>query len=853
MQDSSTNPYIPQETKAVRSATETLHSPLKRIVKLLLITTITLAVLIGGGLFFVIPRTAVEDAEARVALANALQPPGQLSKLVPVKSTLGFTLKYDNQLFTSYAETVAPVDASGKQGSSAYFENDDLRTSRDYNLIRITPAESSESDRAAVADPPQLLISSALTADELKANETKPDYKGLSQLSLFVQLSTDKRLAAKTADDGTTVSIDATKPSGQTINGVKYQKVRFTTKNENYRIANQKYDDCYYTIQNDTPVSACVTNVRPNSRDDATLGENALQSLSYQKSELVSDDETEGTDAKAGPATTKQAVVTEGEQLPLETPKPEYNTNFTSLSAIAKNQPSAVRIGSLYCADLNLKIASGDVVTTLTDACVGNLASGTIVSNDGYVATSGHAIRYSPKAAINGYINFADSQKTLLERLDRVLEYLLKARLILDSDADYLRTGAQVGDQEALAKIENIGSLIPDNYVTATKDSYSYAVQPTNKPLVVDASTGARPSFAYSDSVIEAKFVAADFDTNEVKQENFDSKTPAKDVGLLKLEGSFQNVVINAVGLPKANDILNTIGYQSFGDTSLVIGKNQNTPVVTNGAVNQTYDKDGQQLVQVATPVVPGTDGAGVFNQNGEYIGLGVYRLSYCPDQQCFANGTVRSASELTKLVEDKNLSLGSLSEASKVWVEGIDDYFNGNYSSASANFAKAGKLYGFNAYAAPLQKLASSKQGSASDTSLMNQLRSVMIIALIVMVVLTIIFVILFILQKRRLDSLRVGHYGAQPPYVGPSATPQQQQQAVVQQLWQPQQSQQVQPQYSQPQGTPQPLSQQQPYPQQNQPQQPMYGQQQTPPPYQQPQAPQQQPSTPEDPFYRQ
>ncbi len=601
-------------------------------------------------------------------------------------------------------------------------------------------------------------------------------------------------------------------------------------------------------------MSACITNVRPNSRDDATLGENALQTLSYQT--VKSADEDAESAPVAGTATkdtdTKAQEPVEEEQLALETVKPTYNTDFAGLSAIAKNQPSTVRIGTLYCADINLKVASGNVVTSLTDACAGNLASGTIVSGDGYVATSGHAVRYSPKAAINGYINFAASQKELLERLDRVLDYLLEAKLILDSDADYLRIGAQVGDQEALAKIENISSIIPDNYVTATKDEYSYAVQPTNKPLVLDSSTGTRPVFAYSDSVISAKFVAADYDAASAKQENFDSTTPKKDIGLIKLDGSFQNAVVGSGSQPKANNSLNILGFPSFSDSSLVIGKNQNAPVVTNGVVNQAYDKDGQQLVQLASPVLPGVDGGGAFDESGKLVGFGVYRLSYCPDQQCFASGTVRSISELTNLVEDKNLSLGTTSEATVAWTAGVDDYFKGNYSSANANFAKAGTLYGFNVFASPLQKLSASKQGSASDTSLMNQLQSVMIIALIAMVVLTAILTALFILQKRRIDSLRVGHYGAAPLPVAPApiTTPLQTQYPQPQQSWQPQQQPQPmqqypnpQPQY--PQQQPQQYSQPQPQAPQ-QPQQPAQPQQQYPQP-QQPQTP------PEDPFYRQ
>ncbi len=865
MQDSPTNPFIPQQNQAIRSQTETLHSPLKRIVKILLIVTLVLAILIGAGLFFVIPRTTVDDKEARVALGNTLQEPGKLSKLVPVKSSLGFSLKYDNQMLTSYAETVPLLDKDGKPGISAYFENDDLRTPRDYNVVRITPAESTDSDRAAVTDPPQLIVSSTVTSADLKANEAKPDYKGLSQLSLFVQMSTEKRLAAKTADDGTTVSIEASKPSSQTINDVKYQLVRYTTKNENYRIVNHKYDDCYYTIQNDMPIAACITNVRPNSADDAALSEQVLQSLSYQKSEQASEDEDAPTDTAAQPtisdkssseSSNKVVQTKEVEPLPLETVKPEYNMNSISLAAIAKNQPSVVRIGTLYCADLNLKLASGDIATTLTDACVSNLSSGTFVSKDGHIATTGHAIRYDPKDAINGYINFADSQKDLLSRLDRVLDYLLKARLILDSDADYLKTGAQIGDQEALAKIENISSIIPDDYVTPVKDQYSYAIQPTDKPLVLDTSTGSRPSFAYSDTVISAKFIASDYDALKSAQESFDSATPPKDVGLLKAEGSFQNVFVAPGDVTKSNDILNIIGYPAFSGSSLVIGKNQNAPVVTSGKVNQTYEKDNQRLIQLEAPIIPGNDGAGAFNKSGELIGFGVYGLSYCPDQRCFATGTIRSSNELLNLLDSNNMTLGPISDATTTWQNGVDAYMKGDYTTASSKFASAGSQYRFNVFAEPLQKLAASKKGSASDTSLMNQLVGVMIAAVITMSVLTLLFAAIYILQRRRLDSLRVGHYGAQTQQVVPTsvAQPQYAQPQYTQQ--QPQQPRPLSTPYQQqyPQQSQQYAPQQQPYAQQQQSQPQPYAPQSLPQyPQTQPQPNQQQPQPPQDPFYRQ
>ncbi len=784
MQDSSINPHIPQEDEKIRAATQTLSSPLARVVKLLMIITGAIVVLVVIALAVIIPRTSADDETGRRDLAKTLQPTAQLAKLVPVESTHGFMLKYDNHLFVSYAETTPPVDASGKELTSSYYENDELRTPRDYVSVRITPAESSDSDRSAVTDPPQLVVSS-LSPKLLTDNAEKPDYKGLSQLALFVKISTDQRQAAKTADDGTTVSIDASKPSSQTINDVKYQRVRFTTRNENYRIVNVKYDDCYYTIQNGIPYSACISNVRPNSRNDAALGEQAMQSLRFKKPEVITakaDTEdatgtTSGADKKAGvPAKTTDAagkdktdsvsapVVTEKDPLAFETPTPRYYSNVDELRAVARNQPSVVRIGTLYCADLNLKVASGEVITTLTDACVGRLSSGTLVSKDGYIATTGRAVQFSPKAAINGYINFADSQKDLLNRLDRVLKYLLDARLILESDAEYLKTGAQTGDQEALAKIENISSIIPDNYVTPTKDAYSYAIQPTSKPLVVDASTGARPSFAYSDTVIPAKFVKAKYEVDKSLQTTFDAKPPKNDVGLLKADGSFQHVLIGKGSIVKTNDQLNVMGYQTFSDSSLAIAKNQNAPGIMTSSVNQTYKNEDMQLIQTNDPIIPGTDGGGVFDASGKLVGFGIYGLLYCPDQYCLGNGTIRPSDELMSLLDANNISLNQSSEATKQWNDGVAAYLKADYASAQQLFAKAGTQYRFNEFATPLAKLAASKKGSAADTSLMNQLVGVLIAVLVIAVIVTVGSTVLFLVQKRRLDYLRVGHYGVAP-----------------------------------------------------------------------------------------
>ncbi len=783
MEESAQNPYIPQESQAIRQKVYERQSPLGRVVKWALIVTTVVAVLVGSGLFFVIPRTTAVDQPARVKLADVLQPVDQVLKRVDVQSQSGFKLSYDNRVYSTYAEvgdSSAGSDSSAAIISGQTYENNDLRVARAYNYIRIRPIESVESSRALETLPPQLELFATVTDKDLTTAAAIPENKGQSKLSLFVKLDGDKRAAKRVADDKTVVTIDATKPVSATIGSVEYQKVRYTTTNDNHRVSNVKYDDCYYTIQFDQPYSICISNVRPTNVSAASLVEQVFDSITFEQvsSSEAATPQTDGKKtsyayplARLVQATTTDDALTDttdssdSGQSPLLTVTPSYYGDAAGLQSIAKTQPSVVRIGTLFCTDLALKFESGDTAATLTDACVGNVASGVFVSKDGYVATTGHAIRTQKKAAIGGYINFAPDQGQMLDRLQRVLDYLLKAKVILQSDADYLMTGAKIGDQEALAKIENIGSVIPDKFMTPINDTYTYAIQPTDKPIVVNRSDSNKPSFAYSDSVLAAKYVASNYDATKSVQEVFGSATPTNDIGLLKVDGDFPDVPIAAKEDVKANDTLNTIGYPAYSDSSLTIDKIRNLPIVTTSKVEQAYQKDSVRLIQTNTPVLPGNDGAPVVDSSGQLVGFAVYGLSYCPDQLCFANGTVRSSAELLKLLNDNNIKLSTGNQSAANWQNGVSEYFRANYVSAAGSFATAGGDYSFNRWAEPLNKLAVGLQNSALDTSFMNQLLIIMIGVLIVLVVLTILLAIAYFIHRHRISQLQVGHYGAAEP----------------------------------------------------------------------------------------
>ncbi len=130
MEDSSSNPYIPQESEKIRQKVYERQSPLGKLVKRLLIITAIVAVLVGIGLIFVIPRTSAVDQAGRIKLGDTLQVPTDTLKRVSVESTMGFKLSYDNNVYSSYAEvgdSTAGTDSSSAAGITPISSRSDRR------------------------------------------------------------------------------------------------------------------------------------------------------------------------------------------------------------------------------------------------------------------------------------------------------------------------------------------------------------------------------------------------------------------------------------------------------------------------------------------------------------------------------------------------------------------------------------------------------------------------------------------------------------------------------------------------------------------------------------------------------
>lgn len=755
MEDSSINPYIPNESDKIRQKVYEQQSPLGRVLKWSLFGTILVSLLLGIGLYFVNQNTVRQDNDARARLADILQPPDQTQKRYKVESSIGFSFVYDDKYFKSTANVFEPQSVATSNSSTGVletFKDNELRISRPYTYVTISPRLSTDSDASLSPDLPQLDIDASSSSKDLAKLLTVKENSGLSKLDVFVKTQTDKRKSTKIRDDNTTVTVDSTKPAKVTINKVDYKKVRFTTTNNNYQIANVKYDDCYYTIEYDQPYSVCVSNVQPLNAYIAGNVEQLIKSVTFQEPKTTKPDDQKSlnqTSAQPNP------------ELPLATVQPYFYKDENSLKAIAKNQPSVVRIGTIYCADIALKLQTGEVATNLTNACIKNSANGVFVSQDGHIATTAHALKFSKQSLINAYINLGEDNQKKLDRLQSILDYMLKARLLLQSSADYLKRGAAVNDPEALAKVQNLGTFIDKNLITISNEEWSYAVQLKQQPISFDF-TNSKPTFAYSDTVKKATLVASNYEPVSVAYDEYTNSIPSVDVALLKIDGNYPSAYISDTSKTtiKSNDRLNIIGYVSYADSSLASDTNlPQFPIATATQVEQV--KDSSNLIKIDTVIPAGNDGAPVFDKSGKMIGLASSGLAYCPDEQCLGNGIIRPVNELVKLLDNKNISLKTNSPSSAKWANGVNEFFVANYASALSSFTQAGGLYENNRWASPLEKLSSELRGTKLDTSFMNQLGTVIVITIIVLFFGTLILSIVYFLQKRRAKNLRVGLYG--------------------------------------------------------------------------------------------
>ncbi len=801
-------------------------------------------------------KTSSDTGKTQAGAAAVLEPDTAAPSLRTISSKLGVQVPYNTRELEGFGFA-----------DDVTFSDTDLDEARVYSVVRVRPLETSEATRSNMAlESPELRVTSSVNKAYWDSLSAKKEYKDLSKIDILVKETVTSRKQDKT--------VEAADTEVKNINNIDYRKVTFTSKNDRYSIPTERREDCYMTVQNDRPYVACINGIRNanfavlpqleqvlstmtyNDLDKSSLEDAAADAskgdakmLDTSKDEKVSSEQKESDD--------KDDEASQDAQKKAAQPKKESNvssylSDTVNFKAMAAAAPSTVRVGTVYCADIKLTLpTTGGEGPTLTGACSEKAGTGFIVSRNGLVATSASSVQVKPQEAITAYLTDAPDADQAMQRLQRVLDYMVESRIMMQTDADALIAGVEERDQEVIAKVNELSARIAIEDIAVTKESYKYAVQLSDKPIVVNRQGDGSAAFAYTDSVMEAAVEGKVYTTGKTQDQIYKGDSIASDTALLRIkkDATYPVLMLGYSGEGVADkSTVNIVGMPMYAVGALDSAQFRGTPMYRGGSVMQTFTADaGQKVRMIGTTSHAGFAGAPVLDSQAKVVGMATYGNLNCQDRKCFASTVIRDTTGITEIVKQRNLALQTTSASSAAWNSGVEQLTKGNYREATNLFNEAARLYPQNQFAAQFAAYSKSQYGSATDTSTMNVivgvLQMISILLFGILLIAAIVKIALRIFIKPHVET----QYGqmAHGQYIDPSqwqhqvvgAAPQQTPSPTVPQPTQWQQPVQPTPQYMgqvqqevAPQMNPQPMQPQAPVMQQ--PQTPLPGSSsQTPP----------------------
>ncbi len=404
-------------------------------------------------------------------------------------------------------------------------------------------------------------------------------------------------------------------------------------------------------------------------------------------------------------------ISTKGLELPDNTSniiKPLNNANLISI--VAKNQPAVVRILTVRCADIVIKLDS-DIEKK--DVCIAGVGSGSIISSDGYISTNGHVIDLPDYSLVSQSI-------TSVSKYSEILEYLYLQKLIsYDKANSYLRDLSNNSKRQDA--VTSIVRLIPKDKLAISNQDITYAVQVSNEPIRLDTSNS-RMSVRLADSIKEAKFIDKDFNLESAEQaltqgNGFDSS----DVALLKIDGDYPYINLGSINNLSLGDQLIAIGFPAFVDGSVDTSQWQTVPSITQGIVKKIGEDSNvgsRKLIISDVQVAQGSSGGPALDINGNQIGLNTYANIECADLMCFGDATIRDIADIKALLDKNNIVLKKDSVINEHWYAALRSYNEGDFVSALSDFEWIEDNYTYNYLSSSLAKTTRSQLGTGADIS---------------------------------------------------------------------------------------------------------------------------------------
>lgn len=715
----------------------------------LMVATGVVLLIAAAAWVFLFTKKSSDDGNTAPGAGLVLETDEAAPKTVTIQSQLGMSVSYNSRELAGY----------GFSDDVTYSAND-LLEERPYSVIRLRPVETSQATRSEITlGSPELRITSSLDKDYWAQLADKKEYKELSKIDQIVMQTIDQRKANKNIEAGDVETITA----GEN----EYKRVSFTNKDETLNVTSVQREDCYIAVEHDRPHVACINNIRASNFAVVPQLEEALMSMKYSaaNSEVLIDEKDNAAkadkkmlDNKADEDVSdrKDEVMEQPDENQVESEKENgaaaaeddsaYLKKSADFSAFLKAAPATVRVGAIYCADIKLTLPNGSAGPQLTGACVDKSGTGFFISNDGLLTAPASVVQVRPQDAIRSYIVDSPNTDQMYQRLDRVLGYLVEGRILMESDAESIRAGVQERNQDVIDKVNNLADLISLDDITIERETHSYALQLSDKPIVVNSRGDGGLSFAYSDSIIEAELVAKKYSTDKTHEQIQKGEVVEDDSALLKAkaEGAYPSLAFASTSNVSKGSSVHMIGYPMYAVGPLGTAQLRSSPMLRQGVADEVFNgAHSQRLLSLKGSSHAGMLGAPALNDAAQVIGVATYGNLNCPDGKCFAGTILRDVVDIRSLVRDRNLTLRPHGVVQDGWNSAVDELVRGNYRRASELFNTAASTYPQNYLATRYANYAKSQMGSERDTSNYNTWLGVSQIVVAISVVLLILLVI--------------------------------------------------------------------------------------------------------------
>lgn len=722
------------------------QKPTKKLKLIAIISGVLFVILIITWIFIATrPReTGNVTRTARQKMKDALLGSDK-SGVQTVVSKYGFTVTYDKATFNASAHEVAK-NSNDKEYRAKTYNNDELKESRGYNLVEIAFKQASDVIKGKDGKISSRTIRPYLTINTSRARnyfdrsimpEKYRDKKKYSDLDLLAEVD-----AAKIKETDANAKLTVSK---LTISGKEFRKIDQTlTYVNNGTTYETGHAYSYMTVQNGRPYWLRFNAYKGVGIEDYVAQlERIIAGVTFQKPDnklLVGTEEN--ASAVLASTSTNSSLSDQDTMNTLE------NLDTDSIiSVVARNQIATVRVASSRCADIKYTADNGAWLQ-IPNACAGGIGSGSIITNNGYIATNGHVVEWSTDTLFASAMSQANDDLWKL-----YFEFVINAGYISRADLASLLAKAQEGSADAVSIIFSLITKVPAHNVQVANDESDYVVQTSSDPIRFDG-TYARYKWVTTSTNLSAKKI--DSEVN-MKKSRFDINDKETDVAILKIEGNFPAVELGDSTLLDTGDRLTAIGFPAVVDGGIDTKKEKTVPTVTQGNLRQTIlDGGGHKLFFMSTMIASGNSGGPAFDSKGKQVGINTYGGAACEDgkkgNSCFGQGVARDISDLKAMAKKNNVAISSDGELTKLWKDGLEQFDKGKYSKAKDYFSELNRLYPQNYLVAKLLKVSEETADDYVDEDVAKQYGNSPVdtksnnTALAVVVVLTITIGLLFI-----------------------------------------------------------------------------------------------------------